>query len=104
MNAIQARTVEDIRKYVLEHDCFHNNPDYEIKEWEVMENEFFVTVRCVTGRKNDDGTLAACWCRTYRQIFVGHRGGVKGRGQNGVTKKWRNYTGWTDVMIFAKHN
>lgn len=100
INPTQERVVERIRQYIVEHDCFRNSPDYEIKEFTVEETDYgTVIVKTTTGRRNDEGTLASCLCRTYRQIFIGPRGGTRAYGKGRTC-----FYGWTDVMIFGHHN
>ena len=99
MTIAQEKTVAAIRRYI-ENDFYDDN--YEFKQWEVTAHEWGkVEVYAVTGRKNDDNTMASVLCRTYRQIFIGKNGGVVADGRNPVTKKTRRYTGWQDVMIFG---
>ena len=52
------------------------NDEYEIKEWDVHENEYFVSLVVETGRKNDEGTLASIICRDRAHLFIGKRGGI----------------------------
>lgn len=51
--------------------------DGEIKEWEVEENEYFVSVVVEIGGKGDEGTLAEYIARDRAHIFVGKRGGMR---------------------------
>ena len=48
--------------------------NHEIKEWEVEENEYFVSVVIVVGMKGDEGTLAQAFARERCHIFV-YKGG-----------------------------
>jgi len=65
MTKAQEKTIEKIRTYVLEHDCYRNHPDYEIKRFEVEKLGCGrVEVNVVSGRKNDTDTLAEVFCRS----------------------------------------
>jgi hypothetical protein len=103
MTKAQEKAVEKIRRYVEERDLHKRNPNYEIKTFEVKESEQgydFVEVYCVSGMKDDDGTMAAVCCRVTRQIFIGPRGGLTAYKHEGGTKA-KTLKGWTDVMIYG---
>ena len=51
--------------------------EYEIKEWEVHENEYFVSLIFEIGNKGDEGTLAQYICRDRAQLFIGPKGGIR---------------------------
>lgn len=76
MTKAQERTIEAIKSGLPRFDFYGAPADYEVKEFVVKEYEYFVSVYIVTGRKNDDGTLAAVLCRKYRHAFIGKKGGV----------------------------
>ena len=101
MTKWQEKAITDIREYVEKNDLL--NEDYEIKEFEVEETDFgTVIVYIVSGRKADDGTMAALLCRTKRHIFIGSKGGLKSyKRKNG---KSRTLKGWCDVMFFGYKN
>ena len=50
--------------------------DGELKEWNVEEDEYFVSVIVEIGGKNDEGTWAEVVCRDRAQLFIGKCGGV----------------------------
>lgn len=50
--------------------------DGELKEWNVEEDEYFVSVVVEIGGKNDEGTWAEVVCRDRAQLFIGKCGGV----------------------------
>lgn len=50
--------------------------DGELKEWNVEENEYFVSVIVEIGGKNDEGTQAEVFARDRAQLFIGKCGGV----------------------------
>lgn len=54
-----------------------HSSDYEIKEWRVEENEFFVSLVVVVGLIGDEGTVASIFCKDRLQVFIGKRGGMK---------------------------
>ena len=79
MTKKQEMAVARIRR-AAENTLFWGNPeDYEFKEWEVIdhtEDYPCVEVRLTTGRKGDEGTMAAILCRESAQLFIGPRGGI----------------------------
>ena len=77
MTKAQEKAIARIRK-MAENTLFFgtNKDDYEFKEWEVSENEYFVNVVLEVGRKGDEGTMAAIFARDRAQLFVGKRGGI----------------------------
>lgn len=74
MTQAQERAVRKIRKLT---DGIMFGDEWEIKEWTVHENEYFVSVIVETGMKNDEGTLASVFCRERAQLFIGKRGGIR---------------------------
>ena len=74
MTQAQEREVARIRR-MAEKSLFFGT-EYEFKEWEVNENEYFVEVRLTTGLKGDEGTMAEVFGREHAQLFIGKRGGV----------------------------
>ena len=76
MTKAQERTIEAIKSGLPRFDFYGAPADYEVKTFDVEENEYFVSVYIVTGRKNDSGTLAAALCRKYRHAFIGKNGGI----------------------------
>lgn len=73
MTKAQEKALNKIRKLV--ENQFYND-EYEIKKWEVEENEFFVSLVVVYGMKNDNGTLAEVFARDHAQLFIGKKGGI----------------------------
>lgn len=102
MTKQQEVMVEKIKRYIEKHDLFNNDPKYEFKEFTVEETDYgIVIVYSVTGLKNDEGTMAAIFCRTIRQIFIGKRGGLRSQRWDGKKKKSIQLNGWSDVMIYG---
>lgn len=100
MTKYQEKAIEKIKRYIEEHDLHRNDERYEIKEFSVEETDYgTVVVYSVTGLKNDEGTMAAIFCRTRRHIFIGKRGGLKSSKWDSEKKKIINLQGWSDVMI-----
>lgn len=68
---------------------------YEIKQYEVEDCGFFLSVYAVVGMKGDEGTMAII-CRDRVHLFVGKRGGitypVSGRGGKHVTRNLSHKT------------
>ena len=84
MTRAQEITIEKIKKEIPYFD-FYNSDEYEIKKFEVEENEYFVSVYFVTGRKDDEGTMAEVLCRKYRHAFIGKNGGLRVPRRRGKT-------------------
>ena len=75
MTQSQDRIVKRIRR---DAETMHTNLGYEIKEWEVKENEWgTVSIYFEIGLIGDEGTLAEYLGRDKLQIFIGPRGGTK---------------------------
>jgi len=102
MTKYQEKAVERIKRYIEEHDLHGNDERYEFKEFTVEETDYgTVIVYSVTGLKNDEGTMAAIFCRRRRHIFIGKRGGLKSSKWDSEKKKSINLQGWSDVMIYG---
>ena len=90
MTKAQERKVNMIRRDA--ETCFK---DMEIKKFEVTDCEYFVAVVAEIGMPEDEGTLAAVFCRYHAQVFIGKRGGMRVpmHKKNGdyYTKKYRNF-------------
>ena len=111
MTSKQEKMVNQIKKDIIRYD-FHDsskkdftleNSKYEFKTFEVKDNDGIVSVYSVVGLKNDEGTMAACVCRTYRHIFIGKRGGVhtyenRKKGAKAVL------TNYSDVIYYGYSN
>ena len=81
----QTKAIENIKR--LAEKLYEGHADkYEIKKFEIHENEYFVAVVVETGMKDDEGTLAECFCRDCAQLFIGPRGGIT----YPVSKKLKN--------------
>ena len=89
----QRRALEMIAE-ALPHFDFYGRPDaYQVKEFTVIqyasddetdarvfaETNFrpSIYVNIVTGLANDEGTAAEIYCRKYRSLAIGPRGGIK---------------------------
>lgn len=110
----QVRTLEALRARLPEFD-FYGSPDrYEIKKLELSQAEpdpdivalmasagmrarkpdVFAVI--VTGMKDDAGTLAEVYCRKYRHLKIGPRGGIE---SSPVTR-----SGFRPVSLFTALN
>lgn len=110
----QAGKLDALRARLPEFD-FYGSPDrYEIKKLEISQAEpdpelaalcasvgirvrhpdIFVSI--VTGMKDDDGTLAEIYCRKYRHLKIGPRGGME---SSPITR-----TGFRPVSLFDALN
>lgn len=73
----------------------------EVKEFEVTENEYFVSVCAVIGMPDDEGTMAAILCRDRIHVFIGKRGAItypvskllKNGNWKHYYKKYRSFLG-----------
>ena len=111
MTSKQEKMVNTLKKDIIRYD-FHDsnkkdftleNSEYEFKTFEVKDDAGVVSVYSIVGLKNDEGTMAACTCRTYRQIFIGKRGGIhtydnKKKGGKAAL------TSYSDVMFYGYSN
>lgn len=108
MTSKQEKMVNQIKADIIRYD-FHDhrkgieNSSYEFKEFEVKDLGYAVSVYSVVGLKDDEGTMAACICRTYRQIFIGKRGGVHTYDNQKKGGK-AALTSYSDVMCYGYHN
>lgn len=77
----QAKVIEQIKARIL-HANYGPSASYEIKRFEItlpkegddLALAFLITE---TGMKNDEGTLASCFCRDHRVIMIGRNGGTE---------------------------
>lgn len=110
MTSKQEKMINTIKNDIIRYD-FHDhricgnieNSRYEFKEFKVEDHGEFVSVYSVVGLKDDEGTMAACTCRTYRQIFIGKRGGVHTYDNQKKGGK-AALTNYSDVMCYGYHN
>jgi hypothetical protein len=98
MTKMQAKIVEKIKAYVLEHDCF--NSDYEIKRFDVDQIKLgLVRVYSIAGRKNDENSILRTLCRTRRKLVIGPLGGITAYVNAGEKKKV--FRGWNKAIILG---
>lgn len=77
MTQAQKRKINFIRKQA-ENMHGKQSDSYEIKRWEVTDNEWgTVTLFVEIGLKGDEGTMAEYLARDSVQIFIGPRGAAK---------------------------
>ena len=93
MTKSQEKAIERIKRLV-EKDFYSDN--YEIKEWEIHENEYFVSLYVEYGLKNDEGTLASIIARDKAHLFIGKRGGitypVTTKDKKHITRRFEGYS------------
>ena len=101
MTKSQAKTIHKIKEWVLENDCFKNNQDYEIKQFDIIEENGLVWIYSVAGRKNDENSLFLKDFRKRRKIAIGPHGGVTAYVFN--VKRMRNkaFRGWNKAMMIG---
>lgn len=73
MTNSQKMAMERIKK--LTNDLLYND-NHEVKKFEVTDCDYFISVVVETGIKNDEGTLAAIYCRDRAHLFIGKRGAI----------------------------
>lgn len=104
MTSKQKKTIELLTKAIENNDFLGKyKDDYEFKEYKVTEYEEFgyVELYCVSGLKNDEGTMASIFCRRTRQIFIGKNGGLRCYDNTKKNNKGAVLRNWTDVVIFG---
>jgi len=83
--------VERITKNFLSNTSYGDKTGYEIKKNEVKDENGLVFLYLVTGMKNDDGTMAAIFCRVRGHFMITKRGKVEvlsmESGTNKILKK-----------------
>ena len=72
----QEKAIKNIKRLAEELHSRAHADKYEIKKFEISENEYFVAVVVEVGMKDDEGTLAEVLCRDSAQLFIGKRGGI----------------------------
>lgn len=73
MTSAQEKAIARIERLVKK-NLYSDN--YEIKKWEIHENEYFVALVGEWGMKDDENTLAEVFGRDSFQVFIGKRGGI----------------------------
>ena len=78
MTTSQEKAIERIRRLVeKEMKGIRGDKDcYEIKEWDLSEYEYFVSLVVEYGMKGDEGTLGEVFGRNRAQLFIGKKGGI----------------------------
>lgn len=72
----QAKAIEKIKRLAETLFGERHADKYEIKQFDIDENEYFVAVVVEVGMKDDEGTMAEIYCRDRAQLFIGPRGGI----------------------------
>ena len=111
MTSKQEKMINQIKADIIRYDFTDNhnkgftleNSRYEFKEFKVEDHGEFVSVYSVVGPKGDEGTMVALIARTYRQIFIGKRGGVHTYDNQKKGGK-AALTSYSDVMRYGYHN
>lgn len=103
MTSKQKATIERLTKAIERNDFFGHPEKYEFKEFKITEDEEYgyVELFCVSGLKNDEGTMASWMCRRTRQIFIGKNGGLRCYDNTKKNNKGAVLRNWTDVIIFG---
>ena len=107
MARAQENMVNRIRK---DAETMHSNGGYEIKQWEVKDNEWgTVTIYFEIGLVGDEGTMAEYIGRDSLQICIGPKGGTKipcyTRKKDGSFRNfYKKYTNiWSACYSYSHH-
>lgn len=76
MTRKQKTIIEMLKREAKRQLFYGGEEDYEFKQFEIKDYDSFVSVSIETGRKNDEGTLAAVLCRDHLHLFIGKRGAI----------------------------
>lgn len=76
---------------------------YEIKKYEVDENEFFVNVILEVGMKNDEGTYASIVCRDHVQLFIYKKGRIEYPTRKRKTKTLKRNESLLTISLAQKY-
>lgn len=87
----QEKAIAKIKRLAENLHSYHADK-YEIKQFDINDCKYFVSVVVEVGMKDDEGTLAEVFCRDRAQLFIGPRGGIR----YPVSKKmkdgsWKHY-------------
>jgi len=76
MTPSQKKAVEWFKREFFDYNSHVTKEDYEYKEWEVQDHDYgMVSIVAEVGMKNDEGTMAAVFCRARKHVFIGKKGG-----------------------------
>lgn len=101
MTKAQQNRIKMLKEGFMTYDFYHSDK-YEFKEFSVTENEQGdVVVYAVSGRKNDEGTMAECLCRKYRHIYIGKNGGLTSYTNSKKNNKGAALHKFSDVVIYG---
>ena len=103
MTKAQEKTVGRI-KAMMEQDFIYDKERYEIKEFEVKENDYFVSVVGEVGLKGDEGTLAQIFVRERFHLFIGKKGGITYYNRKGTRKHLKKCQGLLTISIEQRQN
>lgn len=72
MTKAQEKMVNKI-KYMMEQEFFYDKEKYEVKQFDVNDDKYFVSVVGEVGLKGDEGTLAQVFGRERFHLFIGKK-------------------------------
>ena len=98
MTKAQEKMINNI-KYWMEKDLFFDKEKYEIKQFDVSETEYFVSVVGEVGLKGDEGTLAQFFGREKFHLFVGKKGGITYYNRKGTKKHLKRCEGLLTISL-----
>lgn len=102
MTKAQEKMVNKI-KYMMEQEFFYDKEKYEIKQFDVSETEYFVSVVGEVGLKGDEGTLAQVFGRERFHLFIGKKGGITYYNRKGTTKHLKRYEGLLTISLAQRY-
>lgn len=88
MTDLQAKTLCKVLRMANELDFSRGKGGYEIKQYEVSDCDYFLSVVIETGSVGDEGTLASIICRERAHLFIGKRGGITYINKRGTQKRF----------------
>lgn len=94
MTKQQEAALKKIRRLVENYHSPSVRDKYEVKQYDVNENEYSIDVYIVIGMKNDEGTMAEIICRDHAHLFIGPRGGITypvSKNGHHYKKRFRGY-------------
>lgn len=92
LSPAQLKAITRVQQYKLRDD------KTEVKQFSVVQLGFTVSVVCEVGRKGDEGTAAAIFCRHRGHFMIGRNGGIRSMSHkmedNAKAKKYPLIYGW----------
>ena len=103
MTNSQKSAIERLRQSAIETALYSDK--FELKKFEITENEFFVTLIIETGIKDDEGTMAY-YTREHAMFFIYKRGRIMypvNCGKRSTTKHFDKFDNFLTAAIAQKY-